>query len=238
MTVEEKQQQFNAAMALYSSRKVYPLFGTVVAVINCTLQLYLLWRVLPLSIGPVQQLALFLAACLLTDFINGLVHIYMDNNDSYASLAGPLIANFHLHHKTPLYRKHWLPVVYFVESGSKVWLVGFLAVTAWVVTVTPLPPPLAWLLVYVGILSSWAEVSHYLCHSSTAPLVQLLAGCGLLLSKRHHARHHLEDNRNYAFLNGWSDPLLNLIAHRYYPGYRHTTDQHFARYDTGSSDSR
>jgi hypothetical protein len=237
VTVEEKQQQFNAAMTLYSSRKVYALFGTVVAVVNCSLQLYLLWRVFSLSIGVVQQLALLWVAYLLTDFINGLVHIYMDNNDNYTSLAGPLIANFHLHHKTPLYRKHSLPVVYFVESGSKVWLVGYLAVVAWLITVAPLPPQCAWLLIYVGILSSWAEVSHYLCHSSTAAPVQLLAQCGFLLAKRHHARHHLEDNCNYAFLNGWSDPLLNVIA-RCYPGYRNTTDQHFAGYDAGSSDSR
>jgi sterol desaturase/sphingolipid hydroxylase (fatty acid hydroxylase superfamily) len=70
------------------------------------------------------------------------------------------------------------------------------------------------------------------------PLTQVLAKCGLLLSKRHHAHHHLEDNMNYAFLNGFSDPVLNVIAKRYYPGYKTTTDRHFACYDSGSANSR
>ena len=120
----EKQKQFNAAMELYNSRKTYPLFGNVVSITNFSLQLYLLYRVAPLSIGITWQIAALIVAFLVTDFVNGLVHMYMDRNDDYESLAGPLIANFHLHHKTPQYKLNPLPVVYFNESGSKVWLAG------------------------------------------------------------------------------------------------------------------
>jgi sterol desaturase/sphingolipid hydroxylase (fatty acid hydroxylase superfamily) len=162
----------------------------------------------------------------------------MDNNDNYDSLAGPLIANFHLHHKTPLYKKNPLIVVYFMETGSKVWLVGYLTSVVFMLYMLPINPIVAHVYVYTGILSSVAEVSHYLCHTSSMPLTQVLAKCGLLLSKRHHAHHHLEDNSNYAFLNGFSDPVLNVIAKRFYPGYKTTTDRHFACYDSGSADSR
>jgi sterol desaturase/sphingolipid hydroxylase (fatty acid hydroxylase superfamily) len=178
------------------------------------------------------------AACLLTDFISGLVHMYMDNNDRYNSLAGPLIANFHLHHKTPHYRKNPLPIVYFTETGSKVWLIGYLLAVAIMLVNVPLNPLIIYILVYTGILSSIAEVSHYLCHSSDSSMVRILARCGLLLTKRHHARHHLEDNSNYAFLNGWCDLLLNQISRRCYPGYKGTTDRHFATYESGETDSR
>ena len=162
----------------------------------------------------------------------------MDNNDRYDSLAGPLVANFHLHHKTPLYRKNPLPIVYFMETGSKIWLVGYLLGVSLLLAVTPLHPLTACVLVYIGILSSVAEVSHYLCHTSTSAVARLLAACGLLLSKRHHGRHHLEDNTNYAFLNGWSDLLLNRIARRCFPGYKTTTDRHFAAYDSVAEGSR
>ena len=238
MAEEQKQQQFNAAMELFTSRPVYKAFGYCVAVVNIFLQLYLVSRVMHLSLGVTGQLFALAAAWLLTDFINGLVHLYMDCNDRYTSLAGPLIANFHLHHKTPLYTKNPLPVVYFLESGSKIWLVGYLLTVALLLAALPLKPLAAYILVYIGILSSVAEVSHYLCHSSTSTLARLLATCGLLLSKRHHGRHHLQDNCNYAFLNGWSDPLLNLIARRCSPGYKTTTDRHFAAYDSGDSVSR
>jgi hypothetical protein len=61
---------------------------------------------------------------------------------------------------------------------------------------------------------------------------------GLLLSKRHHGRHHIEDNVNYAFLNGMSDPLINIIAKKLYPGYKSTTDLHYALYEGKGTKNR
>jgi sterol desaturase/sphingolipid hydroxylase (fatty acid hydroxylase superfamily) len=154
----------------------------------------------------------------------------MDNNDRYDSPAGPLIANFHLHHKTPRYTPHSLPLVYFIESGFKVWLAPCLTIIALLAWLDWLPPLLLHLFVYTGILSSIAEVSHYLCHNSASPLAIFLGNCRILLSKRHHAVHHLQDNVNYAFLNGFSDPLINAIAARFYKGYKQNTDLHYATY--------
>ena len=224
----EKQRQFNAAIQKYNNQSCYHLSDTLVSLANTSLQAWLLWKTLQLPISPVGHLTALAIAWVLADFVNGLVHMYMDNNDHYDSIGGPFIANFHLHHKTPLYKRKYLPVVYFVESGSKVWLVPFLAATVLLSLsdqVNPLPLSV---LVYTGILSSVAEVSHYLCHTSTAPLATFLGNCGILLSKRHHASHHLQDNVNYAFLNGMTDPLLNLIARRYSRGYKQHTDLHYA----------
>ncbi|MBI5484379.1 MAG: sterol desaturase family protein [Deltaproteobacteria bacterium] len=230
MELSAKQQQFNEAMEHYNSRSRYKAFGLAVSIINVSLQLYLLNRVWPQSIGVGQQILALILAYVITDFVNGLVHMYMDNNDRYNSPVGPLIANFHMHHKIPQYRKHNLLVVYFMESGSKIWLAGYLLAVLLLAGVPGLNPVALHILVYIGILSSFAEVSHYLCHSSTSPIVDFLGMYGLLLSKRHHARHHLQDNSNYAFLNGLSDPLINLIAAKYYKGYKHNTDLHFAHY--------
>lgn len=226
----EKQRQFNAAIEKYNSCSSYHRFDTLVALANCSLQAWLLWQVWQLSLGILGQLAALAIAWLLADFVNGLVHMYMDNNDSYESIAGPLIANFHLHHKTPLYKRKFLPVVYFVETGSKVWLVPVLAATALTSMTAGASPLLVCILVYTGILSSVAEVSHYLCHTSTAPVAMLLGNCGILLSKRHHAGHHLQDNVNYAFLNGFTDPVLNLIAARLSRGYKQHTDLHYSAF--------
>lgn len=136
MELTVKQQQFNRAMELYTSKAGYKLFGHLISTANITLQLYLLYLVWPLSTGPVWQLLALVAAYLLTDFINGLVHMYMDNNDRYECIDGPLIANFHLQHKTPLYKQRNLLLVYFMESGSKVWLVCYLLL---VVALQPQP---------------------------------------------------------------------------------------------------
>ena len=225
-------------MELYTSKSRYRILGLSVSIINITLQCFLLYRIWPQSIGPVRQVISLVAAYLLTDFINGLVHMYMDNNDRYDSIDGPLIANFHLHHKTPQYKKHNLFVVYFMESGSKIWLVGYLLAVLLLCSVSGAAPVVLYILVYIGVLSSVAEVSHYLCHTSTSAAAGLLANCGLLLSKRHHARHHLQDNYSYAFLNGVSDPLLNRIAAVCCKGYKQHSDLHYAGYIGTVSESR
>jgi len=229
----QKQRQFNAAMALYNSGKSYKLFNTAVSVTNICLQIWLLWRIWPISISAGEQLIAILAAWLLTDFINGLVHMYMDNNARYESLAGPLIANFHLHHRTPRYTPHSLPVVYFVETGFKLWLAPCLVMIALATKLEWLNPLVLHILAYSGILSSVAEVSHYLCHNSVSPLAMFLGNCRILLSKRDHALHHIKDNQSYAFLNGLTNPLIDPIAARFFKGYKRNTDLHFATYVSG-----
>lgn len=238
MELAAKQQQFNAAMELYTSQIRYKVFGHLVSIANIGLQLYLLYRVCPVSIGTGWQLLALAIAYLLTDFINGLVHVYMDSNDSYESIDGPLIANFHLHHKTPMYKKRNLLVVYFIESGSKIWLVGYLLLVVALQAMLTINGVVAYTVLYIGILSSVAEVSHYLCHTSTSPIAVFLARIGLLLSKKHHAQHHLRDNNGYAFLNGFTDPLLDLIATACCKGYKQGSDLHYARYTMPDSDSR
>jgi sterol desaturase/sphingolipid hydroxylase (fatty acid hydroxylase superfamily) len=230
LDLAEKQRQFNAAMERYNTRAGYKLFNTAVSTVNLSLQLWLLWQLRAVSIGVGGQAAALLISWLLADFVNGLVHMHMDSNDRYESPAGPLIANFHLHHRTPRYTPRSLPMVYCVESGFKIWLAPFLAVTALLNGGGWLPPLLLHILVYTGILSSIAEVSHYLCHNSVSPLAMLLGDCRILLSKRHHAVHHLQDNVSYAFLNGFTDPLINPLARSFFKGYKQNTDLHFATY--------
>ena len=105
-------------------------------------------------------------------------------------------------------------MIYFNESGPKFWLLPYLA-SVIALSYLGANEVLLTLLIYIGILSSVAEVSHYLCHNSKATWVRHLQDLGLLLSKKHHNHHHDDDNKNYAFLNGMSDPLINYIAKKY-----------------------
>jgi sterol desaturase/sphingolipid hydroxylase (fatty acid hydroxylase superfamily) len=236
--LEEKQRQFNAAMARYEALARYRVLGKAVSVANVALQaglLALAWRTpVPVPLHP----AAFVGAYLAADFVNGLVHLYMDGNDDYTSAVGPLVAAFHLHHQTPRYRRANLLAVYFNESGAKLWLVGWLLLSIAAVGTGRVPPVVAWGLAWFGILSSVAEVSHYCCHVLDSRWVRVLRGAGLLLSKRHHGPHHRFDNVNYAFLNGATDPLLNAIARRWGRGYRNGTDAHYATYTGAGTANR
>lgn len=223
-------------MELYNGRRRYRVFETLVATANVSLQVVL---VVLMGLQPstllVHALAL-VVAFVLADFLSGIVHLLMDGNQAYESAFGPLIANFHLHHKTPRYTRRPLWLVYFKESGSKIWLVPFLI--AVVVSQGFVPTPLWLVLVYTGILSSVAEVSHYLCHTSNSRATMVLGSMGLLLSKRHHDPHHRLDNTRYAFLNGMTDGGVDWIARRWFPGYKFGTDLDYAQYRSPSSEDR
>lgn len=230
------QERFNAAMELYNGRCRYRVFETLVATANVSLQLVLVVRIIQQPGTFLAHAVAFVVAYVLADFLSGIVHLVMDGNQAYTSVFGPLIANFHLHHKIPRYTRRPLWLVYFMESGSKIWLVPFLVVVA---LIQGHVPTVLWLvLVYTGILSSAAEVSHYLCHTSNSRATKVLGSLGLLLSKRHHDPHHRLDNTRYAFLNGMTDGLVDRIAHRWFPGYKSTTDLDYAQFRSPSGEDR
>jgi hypothetical protein len=135
------------------------------------------------------------------------------------------------HFKISYTGKHPLKI-YFVESGHKFWLGIYLGFLIYAQKFMLINANLNLGLVAFGIFSSLAEVSHYWCHNSqkTSALVSFLQKRGVLLSLKHHRIHHIHDNRNYAFLNGISDPLLNVIARTFYNGYKNYSDKHVAAY--------
>lgn len=234
----EKQAQFNAAMARFERHWPYRRTKDAVAVIVVALQLAMLALVSSRPIGPAAQVAVFVAAYALADFVNGWVHLYMDNSENYASTMGPFFASFHLHHRTPKYRRRPILIVYCSEAGSKLWLAGAEVLMTAGIWFGFVPPWMAYLLFYFAVLSCVAEVSHYLCHVPQTQLSRLLGRLRLILPARYHARHHREDNVQYAFLNGMSDPVLDWIARRWYSGYKATTDTHYAHYTGGDTSNR
>jgi len=232
-----KQEQFNLAMHKYESEKHYKYIYKAVSIFNVSMQIVLLFMLFSLEISWYLYLIGFFMAYFLTDFINGLVHMYMDNNDNYNSIWGPFIASFHLHHKTEKYKKSNIFLIYFNESGAKFWLVPYLFLVL-LLSFTPINSFLLLILIYIGILSSVAEVSHFLCHNSNSNFVAKMQKYKILLAMSHHENHHKYDNQSYAFLNGTSDFIIDRIAAKLYTGYKHNTDEHFKNYTGVGTDNR
>lgn len=227
--IRTKQEEFNRAMIKYHKIPFYQNTYKLVSIINITLQIILLPILWSLSISFTWVLLILFLAYFITDFINGLVHLYMDHNDQYNSFFGVFIASFHLHHKTPEYKNNNILAVYFNESGMKFWLVIYLVcvlILAWL----GINDIVLAILILVGILSSFAEVSHYLCHNSKSKLVKFFQSIGIILSMKNHKNHHNEDNNSYAFLNGMSNFLIDKIAYVFYSGYKNNSDKHYEYY--------
>ena len=225
-------------MARYHANPIYRWASHFFSFANVSLQITLGILVFGQSIAFFAHVFVFIVAFVLADFVNGWVHLYMDNSDHYEGWSGPFMASFHLHHRTPQYKKRPLIVVYYVESGSKIWL--FVVTIAFVLgsALHLLNSYIVYFAFYFSVLSSAAEVCHYLCHVRKPKLAKALERLGLILSTRYHAKHHREDNVQYTFLNGMTDPLVNFIAKRYYSGYKTTTDTHYANYLGSDTENR
>lgn len=232
-----KQKEFNDAMYKYHTIKYYQLTYKLVSTINVGLQFVLLYILASLSIPFIWIIPVVFLSYFITDFINGLVHLYMDNNDSYNGMYGAFISSFHLHHKKPRYKDKNIFLIYFNESGTKFWLIPYLLITLGL-SFTGLNSIVLSVMILVGILSSLAELSHYLCHNSNSKFVKILQKSGVLLSMKHHQKHHSEDNQGYAFLNGMSDFLIDKIAKRFYSGYKYNSDRHYETYEGEDTSNR
>lgn len=232
-----KQQEFNKAMESYHNHRYHQYIYKLVSMTILTLQLVLFFQLWGLNVSWYGFLFAFFIAYFLTDFINGLVHMYMDNNDDYSSIWGSFIASFHLHHKTSKYKDANLLLIYFNESGAKFWLVPYLLVVLWLSSLAINHFTLL-VLILIGILSSVAEVSHYLCHNGTSELVARLQKYRIFLPVSHHQRHHQNENQSYAFLNGSSDFIIDRIAQKLYTGYKNGSDRHYEKYESAGTDNR
>ncbi len=236
--LDQKIQEFNKAMQRYNNNIFYNKLGIFVAFGVVALQFFCLIKLLMgFSYSGMPQIFslffIFILAFVFTDFINGIVHMIIDNSTNYTSIVGPLIAAFHLHHKQPIYRTMHPLKVYFYESGAKNWLLIYLLVLVFLEHKSVCSWETNFFLVSVAILSSLAELSHYWCHNAKKKntIISKLQKYGILLSKDHHKHHHMSDNINYAFLNGMSDPLINIIASYLFNGYKNNADLHGLAYD-------
>ncbi len=216
-------------MKKYHEKKRYSYIYFIVSLLNVGMQFYLFVMLFTLEFQWSFLLPVLLLAYFLTDFINGYVHLYMDNNHNYEGMMGPFVCSFHLHHRHPTYRNLSLVRIYFNESGAKFWLVPFLLMTI-LLSLTDMNSTILMTLIFIGILSSVAEVSHFLCHNGKGKIVKFLQKIGVLLSMEHHSKHHEEDNQSYAFLNGMSDFMLDAIANKFYHGYQNHSDLHAKSY--------
>ena len=239
----EKQQQFNNAMEKYEKMPVYVWVGHTTSFINVGCQVFLGWMVIKQPVGPFLQILTFAASYILADFVNGLVHMYMDYKpckpgtglkdlyfwegprDSaefharqaqvYARISGfeRIVYDFKKHHPFPdlLGRHSFLHLM----KGPTFLLALPLSLVLNVVFLALQPP--AWLLVGTVVFllgSSMTQALHGALHRDDVGLALcLMRRTGLVMSRRAHQLHHDTLTQDFAVINGWANPLVNLCVH-------------------------
>jgi plasmanylethanolamine desaturase len=155
---------------------------------------------------------LVVAGLLAADFVSGVVHWVGDTwgTDATPVLGKRLIRPFRFHHAHPL---DMLKSHFFTTNGDT-------AMASLPFLLLPFAIPLSdgwlWVAVFVwsvGAWGMWTSQFHQWAHTTHPPrMVRVLQRSGLILSRRHHTRHHKEPFvRNYCITTGWCDPLLTRV---------------------------
>jgi ubiquitin-conjugating enzyme E2 variant len=151
------------------------------------------------------------------DFVSGVVHWA---GDTWGTERTPVVGRrfvrpFRFHHAHPL---DMLKSNFFSTNGDNV-----LGVLPFLLLALVLPlEPVGWLWAAVlawavGVFGMWTSQFHLWAHTKKPPLVaRALQRCRLILSPRHHKRHHKSPfQTNYCITTGWCDPVLARI--RFFP---------------------
>lgn len=157
-------------------------------------------------------LVLIVAGLLAADFVSGVVHWVGDTwgTERTPVLGKRLIRPFRFHHAHPL---DMLKSHFFTTNGDT-------AMASLPFLLIPFALPLnggwLWVAVFVwsvGAWGMWTSQFHQWAHMTNPPrAVRVLQRFGLILSRRHHTRHHKEPFvRNYCITTGWCDPLLTRV---------------------------
>lgn len=137
------------------------------------------------------ELLQIIAAFYLADFVSAVFHLVTDRGWGLPVV----VAWFRKHHAAPQTMTFDLmPAV----AGVPLFIVGLLF--------------MPWLLCPFGFFLTFAQIPHYYTHHSAPPAVRWLQRYGIFLRPEKHMGHHGNFDRDFAVLNGASNPLVNWLA--------------------------
>lgn len=221
-----------------SSRKILQLFA---AAVFGVLHFGFIWTYFSIEQITWFTPLFILIAFYLADFLSGIVHFVLDYRytkpdsglrdlyfyegnkgaQEYVTLRSKVMKNvsaldevvfdFKVHHISPgtLARRSFLtvclPIVYFgslpmicvlFALSTMEWISGNLILMGWC---------------FISALSL-AQYAHSCAHKRQVPLIpKLLQKLRLFISKEKHDSHHTDLGQDFCLLNGWANPLVNVI---------------------------
>ena len=153
------------------------------------------------------------------DYISAFTHcFYID--DSYSQKDYPVEDGYlvvdvlygyaSLHHIFP---SNWkdIPDLTIVTST----LFGFIIPFLLIYFIRDIPIKLTSYFIFLFLILS--PISHKYAHEKlhkreTPFIIDILSEYGILLSPKNHQKHHIENNYNWSFLSGKTDPIFNILT--------------------------
>ena len=158
--------------------------------------------------GLLHLLPALVISWILGDFLSGIVHWFADTYFSARTrVIGTLIEPFRIHHTQP-------QRICEFRAMATVSHTAILAIPVLAATLIVLEEGFLSLVIALTMLSAvLTNQFHKYAHStSCSKIVRWLQGKSIIISPRHHARHHAKPHRShYCITCGWMNPLLDRI---------------------------
>lgn len=164
-----------------------------------------------------ENVYIFLFASIISDFISGLVHIYLDNSKvNYIETINDYFKiGFQIHHLFPNFQ--WTCYNKFQPhyEANTIFFSNILISLINVFTYNSL------VVYYVLYLTLIMQMNHYWCHALITKkpvpyIVYKLQDFGLLLYYKKHAKHHSTYDNSFCLLSGCCDPIFDYLYNNKY----------------------
>ena len=177
--------------------------------------IYLLLFTYSLSFNQINILTMiqFFLSYLLTDFISGIVHLYLDNSNikfDY-SLTDYYRTGFEIHHTFPTwqwlidpeYKPQYEMLTLFVPMLFLLYI-NILSFNSIFIT-------------FITLFSLLMQYFHYSAHAfihgkKIPTIIRFLQKYNVIISPETHRIHHIYFDRNYTILNGWTNFIFNKFT--------------------------
>lgn len=174
-----------------------------------------------------KRLIEFGIAVFCADLLSGLFHIFMDNLKCYDTTSSlqKIAFDFQEHHKDP---RSFCRNRSIFAPGGQGQITRFVLVLQYLIRNIK-NNDFQYFINAFFLFSSNSQVIHSLAHRRYAddnnitelsmwklPIgIKFLQNIALLLSPDHHSQHHKNGTNDYGIVNGWANPLLNLLYNKY-----------------------
>lgn len=170
-----------------------------------------------LNNSGMENVIYLIGAAYFSDFISGLVHIYLDNSKvNYSETINDFYKiGFQVHHLYPNFQwschKEFQP---HYEANT----IFVLNIVISIINVLTVNLTILHFTLYLTLIM---QMNHYWCHSIITKkhvpyIIHKLQDIGILLSYKTHSTHHKTYDNNFCLLTGWNDKLFNYIFNNKY----------------------
>lgn len=169
----------------------------------------------------IQNFIIFYFSFLLSDFISGIIHIYLDNSKiKYnETIIDFYRLGFQVHHKFPLYQLKIHPdYKAYYECNTLFFNIILLSIINLYLFDSLI-------IHYISYLLLIMQANHYYCHFYICKLeipyfIKFLHKYNILMTPKQHSIHHTTFDINFCLINGSINPILNyLYLNKYFDNF-------------------